>query len=161
MKPRPASSKRTDLIGLGTRRAEALARGQTVVMANGVFDVLHVGHVRYLEAARGLGDMLVVAVNSDASTRAYKGPDRPVVGEDERIELVGALECVDHVLLFDEPNVERVLQSLRPDIQAKGTDYTVDTVPERATVMGYGGRVAICGDPKDHSSSALIDKLDR
>jgi D-glycero-beta-D-manno-heptose 1-phosphate adenylyltransferase len=130
-------------------------------MANGVFDLFHVGHLRYLEAAAELAEVLVVAVNSDASTRAYKGPGRPVIPEAERAEIVAALACVDFVLIFDEPNVERVLSILRPDIHAKGTDYTEATVPERAIVEGYGGRVAICGDPKNHSSSALIDKLGR
>ena len=133
----------------------------TIALANGVFDLFHVGHLRYLEAAAELGDVLGVAVNSDASTRAYKGPGRPVIPERERAEIVAGLGCVDRVLIFDEPNVERVLSMLRPDIHAKGTDYTEATVPERAIVEGYGGRVAICGDPKDHSSSALIDKLGR
>lgn len=133
--------------------------GATVVLANGVFDVLHVGHLRYLEAAAALCDVLVVAVNSDASTRAYKGPGRPVVPEDERAELIAGLACVDHVLVFDEPNVEAVLDALRPDVHAKGTDYTADTVPERAVVQAYGGRVAICGDPKDHSSTELIESI--
>lgn len=127
-----------------------------VVLANGVFDLLHVGHVRYLEAARALGDALIVAVNSDASTRANKGPGRPLIPEDERAEVVAALGCVDWVFVFDEPNVEHVLLSLRPDIHAKGTDYTSSTVPERAVVESYGGNVAICGDPKDHSTSSLI-----
>jgi rfaE bifunctional protein nucleotidyltransferase chain/domain len=143
---------------------EALVRARppgTIAMANGVFDLFHVGHLRYLEAAAALADVLVVAVNSDASTRAYKGPGRPVIPEAERAEIVAGLACVDHVLIFDEPNVERVLSVLRPDVHAKGTDYTEATVPERAIVEGYGGRVAICGDPKDHSSSALIEKLGR
>jgi rfaE bifunctional protein nucleotidyltransferase chain/domain len=139
---------------------KARPRG-TIALANGVFDLFHVGHLRYLEAAASLADVLVVAVNSDASTRAYKGPGRPVIPEGERAEILAALSCVDHVLIFDEPNVERVLSLLRPDIHAKGTDYTEETVPERAIVEGYGGRVAICGDPKDHSSSALIEKLGR
>jgi rfaE bifunctional protein nucleotidyltransferase chain/domain len=143
---------------------EALVRARprgTIALANGVFDLFHVGHLRYLEAAASLADVLVVAVNSDTSTRAYKGPGRPVIPEAERAEILAALSCVDHVLIFDEPNVERVLSLLRPDIHAKGTDYTEETVPERAIVEGYGGRVAICGDPKDHSSSALIEKLGR
>jgi D-glycero-beta-D-manno-heptose 1-phosphate adenylyltransferase len=134
------------------------ARG-TVVLANGVFDLFHVGHARYLESARALGDLLVVAVNSDRSTRAYKGEGRPVTPEDERAEIVASLECVDFVLLFDEPDVRRVLESLRPEVHAKGTDYTEATVPERAIVEGYGGRVAICGDPKDHSSTELLERL--
>ena len=130
---------------------------QTLVMANGVFDLLHVGHIRYLRAAKALGDVLVVAINSDASTRANKGPDRPATPEAERAEIIGALECVDHVVLFDERSAEGVIRALRPDVQAKGTDYTVETVPERPLVESYGGRVAICGDPKDHSSTALIE----
>jgi rfaE bifunctional protein nucleotidyltransferase chain/domain len=151
-----AEGKLTTLEALIARRPEG-----TIALANGVFDLFHVGHLRYLEAAAELADVLVVAVNSDASTRAYKGPGRPVIPEAERAEIVAGLGCVDHVLIFDEPNVERVLSLLRPDIHAKGTDYTEATVPERAIVEGYGGRVAICGDPKDHSSSALIDKLGR
>lgn len=131
----------------------------TIALANGVFDLFHVGHLRYLEAAAAEADVLVVAVNSDASTRAYKGPDRPVIPEGERAEIVAGLACVDHVFLFDDPNVERVLERLRPDVHAKGTDYTEQTVPERGIVLAYGGRVAICGDPKDHSSSELIDRL--
>jgi rfaE bifunctional protein nucleotidyltransferase chain/domain len=129
-----------------------------VVLANGVFDLLHVGHVRYLEAARALGDLLVVAVNADASVRANKGPDRPVVPEDERAELIAALEAVDLVVVFADRTVERVIAALRPDVQAKGTDYTPETIPERAAVEAYGGRVAVCGDPKDHSTSELITR---
>jgi rfaE bifunctional protein nucleotidyltransferase chain/domain len=130
-----------------------------LVLANGVFDLLHVGHVRYLEAAAREGDHLVVAINSDASTRAYKGPNRPVIPAVERAELVAALGAVDHVLVFDAPDVRDLLQRLRPDVHAKGTDYTAETVPEREVVLGYGGRIAICGDPKDHSSTALLDAL--
>ncbi len=157
--PRSPASKRADLEGVVAALAPARAAGATVVLANGVFDLLHVGHLRYLQAARALGDRLVVAVNSDASTRAYKGPGRPVIPEDERAELVAGLEHVDHVLVFDEPNVERILGRLRPDVHAKGTDYTEASVPERAVVEAYGGRVAICGDPKDHSTTELIGKL--
>jgi rfaE bifunctional protein nucleotidyltransferase chain/domain len=155
---RGSATKRGSLEEILSRLEAVRSRGGIVVLANGVFDLLHVGHLRYLEAARRLGDRLVVAINSDVSTRAYKGPGRPVVGEAERAELVAGLECVDDVVIFTEPNVERVLSVLRPEIHAKGTDYTAETVPERAIVVGYGGRVAICGDPKDHSSSALIDK---
>ncbi|MFO0726970.1 MAG: adenylyltransferase/cytidyltransferase family protein [Myxococcota bacterium] len=136
----------------------ARAQGQRVVLANGVFDLLHVGHLRYLEAAKALGDLLVVAVNSDASTRANKGPGRPVVPEDERAELLAGFSCVDRVVIFDARTVEGVIERLRPDIQAKGTDYTAESVPEKAMVERYGGRVAICGDPKDHSSTALIGR---
>ncbi len=135
------------------------ARGRVVVMANGCFDLLHVGHVRYLEAARGHGDLLVVAVNSDGSVRRLKGPDRPMVSQEERLELVAALEAVDYVFLFDDPTLDRILLRLKPQIQAKGTDYTEETVPERNTVLSYGGRVVICGDPKDHSSTEMIRRL--
>ena len=157
MSPRNATSKLSTRAELQEKLTET-REGKTVVMANGVFDLLHVGHLRYLEAARALGDILVVAVNSDASTRAYKGPDRPIVTESERAELIGGLECVDHVLIFDEPNVENVLRTLKPNIHAKGTDYTAETIPERAVVAEYGGKVAVCGDPKDHSSTELIEK---
>ncbi|HEY3451445.1 MAG TPA: adenylyltransferase/cytidyltransferase family protein [Myxococcales bacterium] len=139
--------------------AQARRAGKTIALANGVFDLLHVGHVRYLQGARHLADVLVVAVNSDASTRAYKGPGRPVVPEAERAELVAALACVDHVVVFDQPDVRALLHALRPDVHVKGSDYTEETVPERDEVLAYGGRVAIAGDPKDHSSTALLDKL--
>lgn len=135
------------------------AAGRTVALANGVFDLLHVGHVRYLEAARAMADVLVVAVNTDASTRRNKGPDRPVIPEAERAELVAALGCVDHVVLFDEPTVVPVIRALRPHLQVKGTDYTPEGIPERAEVEAYGGRVAVAGDPKDHSTTDLIGKL--
>lgn len=141
------------------RVAAEKAAGRTVALANGVFDLLHVGHVRYLEGAKALADVLVVAVNSDASTRRNKGPDRPVIPEAERAELVAALACTDHVLLFDEPDVRAVIRALRPDVQVKGTDYTADSIPERAEVEAYGGRVAIAGDPKDHSTTELARKL--
>lgn len=137
------------------------ARGRKVAMANGVFDLLHVGHVRYLQAAREMADLLVVAVNSDASTRAYKGPGRPVVPEAERAEMVAALGCVDHVLVFDTPDVRGVLRALQPDVHVKGTDYTPDSIPEREEVLAYGGRVAVAGDPKDHSTTDLLRKLGR
>jgi rfaE bifunctional protein nucleotidyltransferase chain/domain len=135
------------------------AAGLTVALANGVFDLLHVGHVRYLEGARQLADRLVVAVNSDASTRAYKGPGRPIIPEAERVELVAALRCVDAVLLFDEPDVRGVIRALKPDVHVKGTDYTPESIPERAEVEAYGGRTAVAGDPKDHSTTALVAKL--
>lgn len=155
----PAVARILGLEAVGAEVAAARAVGARVVLANGVFDLFHVGHVRYLEAARAEGDRLVVAVNSDASTRAYKGPDRPVVPERERAEIVAALACVDWVVIFEEPSVARVVEALRPDVHAKGTDYAADTVPERAVVEGYGGRVAICGDPKDHSTTALLAQL--
>lgn len=138
---------------------EAHRKGQRVVMANGCFDLIHVGHVRYLESARAEGDLLLVALNSDASVRRLKGPERPVTGEKERAEILAAFGCVDYVFLFDDPTADRILERLRPDVHAKGTDYTAETVPERETVHAYGGRVAIVGDPKDHSSRGLISRL--
>ncbi len=135
------------------------AAGHSVALANGVFDLLHVGHVRYLEAAKQLADKLVVAVNSDSSTRAYKGPTRPVIPEQERAELLRALRCTDFVFLFSEPDVRLVIRALKPDVHVKGTDYTPDTIPEKAEVEAYGGRVAVAGDPKDHSTTALVAKL--
>lgn len=135
------------------------AAGARVVLANGAFDLLHVGHVRYLQHARSFGEVLVVAVNSDASVRLSKGPDRPVVPGPERAELVAALAGVDFVVLFDEPNVIGIIERLRPDVHAKGTDYTAESVPEAATVRACGGRVAIAGDPKDHSTTALLARL--
>jgi rfaE bifunctional protein nucleotidyltransferase chain/domain len=128
-------------------------------LANGLFDLLHVGHVRYLEAAKREGDILVVAINSDASARALKGPQRPIVPEAERAELVAALACVDYVTLFDEPTVEPLIRALAPVIHCKGTDYTPETVPERLAVLETGGRIAIVGDPKDHATRDLIRKI--
>ncbi|MFZ5471136.1 MAG: adenylyltransferase/cytidyltransferase family protein [Myxococcota bacterium] len=135
------------------------AQGRTIVLANGAFDLLHVGHVRYLEAAKAMGDLLVVAVNSDESTRAAKGEGRPIVPQSERAELVAALACSDFVSVFDEPDVRALIRVLRPNIHAKGTDYSPETIPEREEVFAYGGRVAIAGDPKDHSTTALAAKL--
>ena len=131
-------------------------QGRRIVLANGVFDLLHVGHVRYLGAARALGDALVVAVNSDASVRRLKGQGRPIMSAAERAELVGALRPVDAVVVFEDDTVDRLVGVLRPDVQAKGTDYTEATVPERAAVLAAGGRVAIAGDPKHHSTNDLI-----
>lgn len=153
------SFRKLKTLALLCQQLDADHRTERVVLANGVFDLFHVGHLRYLESAKALADQLVVALNSDASTRAYKGPNRPVIPERERAEIVCGLACVDHVLIFDEPNVESILRSLRPDFHAKGTDYSESTVPERAVVEAYGGRVAICGDPKDHSSTSLIERL--
>jgi rfaE bifunctional protein nucleotidyltransferase chain/domain len=141
-------------------RAEASAAGRTVALANGVFDLFHVGHLRYLQGARAEADLLVVAVNSDASTRAYKGPGRPVVPEDERAEIVAGLACVDYVVVFPWPDVVPVIRALRPDVHVKGTDYTPDTIPEASEVRAYGGRVAVAGDPKDHSTTDLLGRLD-
>src|SRR5512135_2311657 len=141
-------------------RDEASAAGRTIALANGVFDLFHVGHLRYLEGARALADLLVVAVNSDHSARLLgKGPGRPVVPEAERAEIVAALACVDHVVLFDAPDVVPVIRALRPDVHVKGTDYTPETIPERAEVAACGGRVAVAGDPKDHSTSAILERL--
>jgi rfaE bifunctional protein nucleotidyltransferase chain/domain len=130
-----------------------------VALANGCFDVLHVGHVRYLEGARREADLLVVGVNGDESVRRLKGPDRPVMPEDDRAELVAALRCVDLVLVFHEDDVGNLLLALRPDVHCKGTDYTAETVPERETVKAYGGRVAIVGDPKAHSTRDLLARI--
>src|SRR5262249_54257633 len=124
------------------------AQGKRIVLANGCFDLLHVGHVRYLRAARALGDVLLVALNSDASVRRLKGPGRPLMPAAERAELVGALDGVDAVLLFDDDRADALIARLRPDVHAKGTDYAPDSVPERETVKAAGGRVAIAGDPK-------------
>jgi len=139
--------------------AEHRQRGQKIVLANGCFDILHVGHIRYLEAARREGDILTVAVNSDSSVCALKGAGRPILPETARAALVGALRGVDYVLLFGEPNVEGLLADLRPDVHAKGTDYTTETVPERATSARLGIRVAIVGDPKDHSTREFLDSV--
>jgi rfaE bifunctional protein nucleotidyltransferase chain/domain len=139
--------------------ADARRAGRTVAFANGVFDLLHVGHVRYLEAAAAEADVLIVAVNDDASVRALKGPGRPLLPADDRAELVAALRAVAAVTIFAEPTVAPLLELLRPDVHCKGTDYTVDSVPERATVAAYGGRTAIVGDPKDHSTRDLLRTL--
>jgi rfaE bifunctional protein nucleotidyltransferase chain/domain len=130
--------------------------GERIVLANGNFDLLHVGHVRYLHGAKELGGRLVVAVNSDESVRALKGEGRPVMPAEERAEIVAALADVDAVVIFPELDVRALIREIRPDIQAKGTDYTVDSVPERDAVTAYGGRVAIVGDAKDHSTSEII-----
>lgn len=130
--------------------------GQRIVLGNGNFDLLHVGHVRYLRGAKALGDRLVVAINSDESVRALKGEGRPVMPAEERAEIVAALGDVDAVVIFPELDVRALIREIRPDIQAKGTDYTVESVPERDAVAEYGGRVAIAGDPKDHSTSEII-----
>jgi len=130
--------------------------GERIVLANGNFDLLHVGHVRYLRGAKELGGKLVVAINSDESVRALKGEGRPIMPEEERAEIVAALADVDAVVIFPELDVRALIRELRPDIQAKGTDYTAESVPERDAVGEYGGRVAIVGDAKDHSTSEII-----
>lgn len=145
--------------GLAARVAEERRAGRTIAFANGVFDLLHVGHVRYLEGARREADVLVVAVNDDAGVRALKGPDRPVLPAADRAELVAALRAVDAVVIFPEPTVTPLLELLRPDVHCKGTDYTVETVPERETVRAYGGRTVIVGDPKDHSTRDLLRQI--
>jgi rfaE bifunctional protein nucleotidyltransferase chain/domain len=141
------------------RVAAARKSGARVVLANGCFDVLHVGHVRYLEGARKLGDVLIVGINSDEQVALQKGAGRPVLAARERAEIVAALESVTYVTIFYEPTVEQLLLALKPDVHAKGTDYTAETVPERDVVRSYGGRVAIVGDPKDHSTSEIITRL--
>lgn len=135
--------------------------GRKIVFANGVFDLLHVGHVRYLQAAKAEGDVLIVGVNSDSSTKALKGSGRPILTERARASLVAALAAVDYVVIFDELNVESLLREFQPDVHAKGTDYTLDTVPERDLAALLGIRVAIVGDPKDHSTRELLDRVRR
>ncbi len=132
--------------------------GRTIAFANGCFDLLHVGHVRYLQAAAAEADRLIVAINDDA-TAGRKGPGRPVLHARDRAELVGALRGVDYVTMFSEPTVAPLLALLQPDVHCKGTDYTVDSVPERDTVVAYGGRIAIVGDPKDHSTRDLLSRI--
>ena len=141
------------------RVAAARAAGARIVFANGCFDVLHVGHVRYLAGARELGDILVVGINSDEQVAVQKGAGRPVLPATARAEIVAALDPVTFVTIFDEPTVEELLLALKPDVHAKGTDYTTDTVPERDVVRSYGGQVAIVGDPKDHSTSEIIERV--
>ena len=150
------SQKIFDREQLKDRVAEWRQSGKRITLANGCFDLLHVGHVRYLRAAKQLGDRLIVAVNSDESVKALKGPGRPLMPAEERAEILAALADVDAVVVFPEPDVRSLIRELRPDIQAKGTDYTPDTVPERDTVLEYGGRVEIVGDAKAHSVSELI-----
>lgn len=141
---------------LKVRLAEERRRGRRIVLANGCFDLLHVGHTRYLEAARREGDLLVVGINSDAGVRQLKGAGRPILDSCGRAELVAALAVVDYVVIFDQPNVEALLESLRPEVHAKGTDYTAETVPEREIAVRLGVRVAIVGDPKRHSTRDLF-----
>jgi len=136
-------------------------RGKSIAFANGVFDVLHVGHVRYLQDASKEADVLIVAVNGDDSVRALKGEGRPVTNQRERAEVVSAIRGVSYVTIFHDSSPARLIAVLKPDVHCKGTDYTVDTVPEREVVLAYGGRVAICGDPKEHSTSAILEKMRR
>ena len=135
--------------------------GKSIAFANGVFDVLHVGHVRYLQDAAKVADVLVVGVNGDNSVRGLKGEGRPVMPQDERAEIVAAIRGVSYVTIFDENSPARLLQVLKPDFQCKGTDYTADSVPEAAVVKAYGGKVVIVGDPKDHSTTSLLEKMRR
>ena len=147
-----------DRTALVTETEKARANGSKIVLANGCFDLLHVGHVRYLEGAKTLGGKLIVAVNSDRQARILKGESRPFMLENERAELVRALKCVDAVTIFDEPTVEELIRAIKPDFHAKGTDYTTDSVPERETVRECGGEVAIVGDAKNHSTTKIIGK---
>jgi rfaE bifunctional protein nucleotidyltransferase chain/domain len=156
---RHAASKIVSRERLRELLAERKRTGAKIVFANGCFDTLHVGHVRYLEGARREGDILVVGVNSDSSVCNLKGPGRPILPESARADLVAALRAVDYVVLFSEPNVEALLEFLRPDVHAKGTDYSVETVPERATAARLGIHVAIVGDPKDHSTRDFLDSV--
>ena len=156
---RGAAAKRGTLDEIAARVAEARRRGRSIALANGCFDVLHVGHVRYLEGARAEADLLVVGVNGDASVRHLKGEGRPVLPAEDRALLVGAQRAVDHVVVFEEDDVSRLLLTLRPDVHCKGTDYTADSVPEREVVLSYGGRVAIVGDPKRHDTRAILARI--
>jgi D-glycero-beta-D-manno-heptose 1-phosphate adenylyltransferase len=137
------------------------SRGEKVILANGCFDLLHVGHVRYLRAAKQLGGRLVVAVNSDASVRRLKGEGRPLMPAQERAEILASIADVDAIVVFPETDVRALVREIRPDIQAKGTDYTSENVPERDTVIECGGRVEIVGDPKDHSATEIIRKMEQ
>jgi D-glycero-beta-D-manno-heptose 1-phosphate adenylyltransferase len=141
------------------RVQEARAAGKSIAFANGCFDLLHVGHVRYLEAAAQEGDVLVVAINDDETVRTLKGQNRPILAAEHRAELVAALRVVDYVVVFPEPTVGPLLLALRPDVHCKGTDYTTESVPERDVVKSYGGRIAIVGDPKDHSTRDLLTRI--
>jgi len=156
---RPAETKivsRTDISGIAN---DLRKQGKRIVFANGCFDILHAGHVRYLEGARGEGDALLVGVNADSGVQALKGAGRPILTEPARALLVAALRVVDYVIIFPESNVERLLVELRPDVHAKGTDYTAETVPEKATADRLGIRVAIVGDPKEHSTRELLQTV--
>jgi rfaE bifunctional protein nucleotidyltransferase chain/domain len=154
-----ATSLILDRDALVDRITAEKATGTRIVLANGCFDVLHAGHVRYLKGARSLGDLLVVGINSDAQVARLKGAGRPILPERDRAELVASLEAVDLVTIFDEPTVTELLLALKPDVHAKGTDYTEETVPERDVVRSYGGSVRIVGDPKDHSTSEMLRKV--
>jgi rfaE bifunctional protein nucleotidyltransferase chain/domain len=135
-------------------------RGERIVLTNGCFDLIHVGHVRYLKEAKDKGDILIVALNSDSSVRKLKGKGRPLLNQEERAEIIASFSFVDYITLFEEPNVVKILLALEPDIHAKGSDYTKETVPEKDTVKGYGGKIAITGGPKVRSTSRLLEKID-
>lgn len=156
---RSARSKIIDRASAIAAAARYQREGKCVVLANGCFDTLHVGHVRYLSGARREGDVLIVAVNSDSSVSCLKGPGRPILDEQARAQLVAALRDVDYVVVFPEPDVAALLEELRPNVHAKGTDYTAETVPERATIARLGIRVAIVGDPKGHSTRGFLDAI--
>lgn len=156
---RRAASKIASVESLQAVCAEARGAGKTIALANGCFDLLHVGHTRYLQGARAEGDLLIVGINADASVRKLKGEGRPLQNQDDRALLVAALHVVDHVVIFPEDTVENLLLTLKPDVHCKGTDYTQETVPERDIVKSYGGRIAIVGDPKDHNTSTLLMQL--
>ena len=156
---RSASAKLGALEVVVARVQQEQRAGKSVALANGCFDILHVGHVRYLEGARGEADVLVVGVNGDASVRRLKGEGRPILPARERALLVAALKAVDHVVVFEEDDVARLLLALRPDVHCKGTDYTPESVPERDVVRSYGGRVAIVGDAKQHATRALLERI--
>lgn len=152
-------SKLKSLEEISALVSEHQKAGKKVVFANGCFDLLHVGHIRYLEAARALGDVLVLGLNGDTSVRQLKGPGRPLIKQEERAEILAALGCVDYLVFFNDPTAHKVLETLKPDIHAKGTDYTRESVPERETVLSYGGSIAIVGDPKDHSTKDLLRQI--
>ena len=155
------ADKLTTLDELAAECAAWRERGETTVLVNGAFDILHVGHVRCIKDAKSRGDYLVVAVNSDASIKKYKHAKLPIVPQQERIEMIAALRWVDYVVMFDEETCDALIEAVQPDIVAKGSDYEEGNVPERDTVLAYGGQIAICGDPKDHASSKLIQRIRR
>jgi D-glycero-beta-D-manno-heptose 1-phosphate adenylyltransferase len=146
---------------LVARMAIERSKGKKIVLANGCFDLFHVGHIRYLQGAKELGDLLIVGINSDEQVRKLKGLNRPFMPENERAEIIDALACVDYVTVFTEPTVTELIRAVRPDFHAKGTDYTPETVPEKDIVAEYGGEVRIVGDPKNHSSTDLLKKVSR
>jgi rfaE bifunctional protein nucleotidyltransferase chain/domain len=156
---RPTETKIVTLEKLLALVAGHRQKNQSIVLSNGCFDTLHVGHVRYLAGARKQGDVLITAVNADSSVRGLKGANRPILDEQARAQLVAAQRSVDYVILFREPTVEKLLEELRPDVHAKGTDYTAETVPERAIAARLGIRVAIVGDPKNHSTRQLLETI--